>query len=220
MTHLVQALVPTHSAFDVTVRTCPAAGCFPPPPPPAPPPPENYFIPWSSASAWMNLTDHAANPLNTVTYASLKDKDGSLRATVVSAQAWSGPVPGAYDNVWIPPWRKVILDVNTPLLGHVIVEGVLLVNGTSSVALSATYFEVRNPCVVYFPLLRLLLCVKRMLICSHEYILHAYISVCKYEIRILTHIHTSMCTYLADTWRITHHCTNGRKRHYHWRLHR
>jgi hypothetical protein len=139
-THLVQAPTATHRAFDVTVRTCPAAGCFAPPPPPPPPPPENNFIPWNSSAAWANLTDHAANPLNTVTYTPLKD--GSVRATVQSAQSWSGPVPSAYDNVWIPSWRKVVLDADTPLLGHVIIEGVLLVNGSSSVALSATYLEV------------------------------------------------------------------------------
>ena len=52
---------------------------------------------------------------------------------------WSGDTPSAYDNVWIPEWKKVILDETTPVLGHVIVEGLLIINGTSSVELAAVY---------------------------------------------------------------------------------
>ncbi len=140
ITQLVQGVRGTHREYDVTVRTCPAVGCYPPPPPPSPPPPDDNFVSWSANSTWSNLTGHVANPLNLVQYQ--VQRDGSVRAVLVRGQEWSAPVPSAHDNVWIPSWKKVVLDVDTPLLGHVVVEGVLLINGTASVNLSATYLEV------------------------------------------------------------------------------
>ena len=52
---------------------------------------------------------------------------------------WSSGTPSAYENVWVPEWKKVILDESTPVLGHVIVEGVLIINGTNNIELSCVY---------------------------------------------------------------------------------
>jgi hypothetical protein len=39
---------------------------------------------------------------------------------------------------------KVVLDVSTPPLGHVIVQGSLFINSTSDVTMTATYIEIRG----------------------------------------------------------------------------
>ena len=64
--------------------------------------------------------------------------------SLLNTQQWSGQIPGEYDNVWIPSWKKVILDVSTPILGRVVVEGTLLVNDTASVDLSAVWLEIKG----------------------------------------------------------------------------
>ncbi len=89
------------------VATCPATGCWPPPPPPPPPPPEKAFLPWSAAETWSGTRAHPGNPMNV-----LKQVVGAKGATeyvVIAAQEWDLNVPSAFDNVWIPPWKKVRL---------------------------------------------------------------------------------------------------------------
>jgi hypothetical protein len=47
-------------------------------------------------------------------------------------------------DVWIPPNMKVVLDVSTPPLGHLIVQGSLFINSTTDVTMTATYIEIRG----------------------------------------------------------------------------
>lgn len=136
-----------HQSYDVTVEQCPRAGCWPPPPPPPPPPPDTTLVKWSDPYAWLNLTTSVLNPHNKIKY--VKNRDGSVDATVRESQVWAASVPGEFENVWIPSWRRVVLDVaKTPVLGHLIVEGVLVINSTQSVELTVTYLEIRGGTVL------------------------------------------------------------------------
>jgi hypothetical protein len=43
---------------------------------------------------------------------------------------------------------KVVLDTSTPPLGHLIVQGNLIINSTADVTLTATYIEIRGGSLV------------------------------------------------------------------------
>lgn len=100
---------------------------------------------WSSPETWSNLTSHPNNPLNTL----VKDNAASSAAgkTILKlnqVQKWDADVPSDYDSVWIPEWAKVILDVSTPILGRLVIEGTLIINSSSTVDLTATYLEIKG----------------------------------------------------------------------------
>eukprot|EP00961_Rhodomonas_salina_P088399 1188685-Rhodomonas_salina.3 len=132
----------SHRAVTVEIKSCPASGCWPPPPPP----PRTGTITvanWSDVDTWRNLTDHPSNPLVRLEFSEQSNSD-DLSAVVAKAPRWRSPLPGAGDDVWIPWWKTVILDVSTPLLGHLVIEGNLIVNASTSVNLSATWIEIKG----------------------------------------------------------------------------
>lgn len=131
-----------HRKATITIKPCPAKGCPPPPPAPPPPPPDDFFSLWSAPSTWANLTSHLANPLNKLEEVSLGRRKYAY--TVKEAQLWNASIPSANDNVWIPSWKKVLLDVKTPVLSKLVIEGVLLVNSTDVAMLEAVYVEVKG----------------------------------------------------------------------------
>ncbi|KAJ1480921.1 hypothetical protein T484DRAFT_1809176, partial [Baffinella frigidus] len=102
--------------------------CWPPPPAPPPPPPDDFFSKWSDGATWANLTGHAANPNNVLEEIELGRRKYDYK--VRESQQWSRPIPSEFDNVWIPNWKKVILDMDTPMLGKLVIEGILVVNST------------------------------------------------------------------------------------------
>jgi len=126
-----------HNSFDVEVEQCPRAGCNPPPPPP-----DTTLFEWTNPYVWVNLTDSTSNPHNRIEYT--KKPDGTLVAKTLSTQEWNAAIPSEYDNVWIPSWRRVLLNVDTPVLGHLIIEGTLVINSTSDITLTATYIEIKG----------------------------------------------------------------------------
>ena len=139
-------LAQKHVAAEIYVNTCPADGCWPAPPPPKPKEKVKlFFQKWSSAETWSNTTNHPNNPLNSL----VKDEAASAATgktifKVGEVQEWPAKVPSDYDNVWIPEWSKVILDVSSPILGRLIIEGTLIINSSSTVDLTATFIEVKG----------------------------------------------------------------------------
>ena len=100
---------PLHSeqSLPVRVSTCPAAGCWEPPPaPPVVEVVQKNLAPWSDPATWNGTQDHPANPLNTLKQ--ILVSKGKFNYQVVSWQNWTGKIPGSGENVWIPPWTKVI----------------------------------------------------------------------------------------------------------------
>jgi hypothetical protein len=98
------------------------------------------FSPWSSPVTWANTTSHPANPL--VELETVEVSPGRFEFTVLEPVPWVDGVPSDGEDVWIPSWKQVVLDVSTPVLGRVVVEGVLLINASSVVDLKATWIEV------------------------------------------------------------------------------
>lgn len=101
---------PVHRGYAVSVYPCPwnAGGrvqCPDPPAPPPRPPAENFFSLWSSPQTWRNLTDHAANPL----VALLVTETGKDKVDITKTETvqWQAAVPSAYEDVWVPWWKKV-----------------------------------------------------------------------------------------------------------------
>ncbi|KAJ1475672.1 hypothetical protein T484DRAFT_1827474 [Baffinella frigidus] len=131
-----------HREGTFQIKPCKRNGCWPPPPAPPPPPPDNFFSLWSAESTWANLTGHAANPLNVLKEIPLGRR--RFAYTVKEQQNWNSSVPSHYDNVWIPSWKKVLLDVSTPILGKIVVEGVLVINSTDTISLDAVYIELKG----------------------------------------------------------------------------
>ncbi len=64
--------------------------------------------------------------------------------TVLERQTWNASTPGDGDNVWIPPWKQVRLDVSTRSISRLLIEGTLVINGTDAVNLTATYVEIKG----------------------------------------------------------------------------
>ena len=129
----------------VTVQKCPQQGCWPPFQPPDPPPlPSPSFSLWSSGKTWNHTTDDTRNPLNTVEIDTFKSTPTMTVYRTVEKQVWSAATPSDYDNVWIPKWRNVLLDVSTPVLGHLVIEGTLVINASSSVDITATWIEIKG----------------------------------------------------------------------------
>ena len=105
-----------HIAGEFWVKNCPQAGCWPPPPPPQPTEQASaLYEKWSSPKTWLNLTRHVNNPLNTIVLdqAATSAAGGTPVYQMAEAQEWSAPIPSAFDNVWIPLWKKVVLGTHT-----------------------------------------------------------------------------------------------------------
>lgn len=129
------------SSYTVKIYPCPKRGCWPPPLPPGGLPKED-FSPWSSPSTWENTTAHPANPLNKLE--TVEVSPGNLEFQVLEPVVWADGIPSEGDDVWIPSWKQVVLDVDTPVLGRVVIEGVLVINATSVVDLAATWIEIKG----------------------------------------------------------------------------
>jgi hypothetical protein len=100
---------------------------------------DNTWLAWSNPATWEDTLDHPGNPLNT-----LQEDAAKKTLIVVERQYWNSSTPQGGDDVWIPYWKRVRLDVNTPGLGRVIVEGTLVINGSDAVNLTATYLEIKG----------------------------------------------------------------------------
>jgi hypothetical protein len=98
---------PSKVVVTAQVVTCPIQGCWSPPPPPPAPPAEMSFFLWSAAETWAGLLSHPANPMNVLKQ--VVDSKGAVGYQVIAFQTWSSSVPSACDNVWIPPWKKVMM---------------------------------------------------------------------------------------------------------------
>jgi hypothetical protein len=99
--------VPSSQSLMPSVLTCPAGGCLAPPPAPPPPAPVIKSLDlWSNPATWSGTQDHPANPLNTLKPVLISK--GNYNYQVVSWQNWTGTIPGFGDNVWVPPWSKVL----------------------------------------------------------------------------------------------------------------
>ena len=130
--------------MNVKVFPCPKEGCYPPPLPPGGLPKEDFTV-WSAASTWENTTQHPANPLNKLV---TMEVAGRLEYVVTDPVVWADAIPSEGDDVWIPSWKQVLLDVDTPVLGRLVVEGVLVINATSHVDLSATWIEIKGGALI------------------------------------------------------------------------
>ena len=124
------------------VQVCANEGCWPVPSRPPPEPKELDLAYWSQASTWEGTPDHMANPMNHIDISEKTWVEETF--TLANVQEWPGPIPSEGDNVWIPPWKKVMLDVSTPKLGRLIIEGMLIINGTTNVNLDAVYIEIKG----------------------------------------------------------------------------
>lgn len=97
---------PSKLVVTAQVSSCPVQGCWSPPPPPPAPPPEKEFFLWSAAETWVDSLAHPGNPMNVLRQ--VIDSKRTVRYQVIDSQKWSSSIPSACDNVWIPPWRKVV----------------------------------------------------------------------------------------------------------------
>ena len=135
--------MPVHLASTVSVKTCPSTGCWPAPRPPAQKE-APVFSKWSQKETWYNTTDSMLNPLNKLAIDMGKSRLGKTVYKVVEQQKWTAATPSDSENVWIPQWRKIVLDVSTPVLGRLVIEGTLIINASSRVNLTATYIEIKG----------------------------------------------------------------------------
>ena len=134
---------PSHRSLTTTVKVCPPDGCWPPPQPPETQA-DATFSAWSQRQTWFNTTYSARNPLNKLEIDVGKSSPSRTVYKLVEQQNWEADIPSNFDNVWIPPYRKVVLDVSTPILGRLIIEGTLVINASSSVELTATWIEIKG----------------------------------------------------------------------------
>ena len=133
---------PASGGGSYQVQVCPDEGCWPVPTRPPPDPKELEWSVWSSPSTWEGTPDHMANPMNHI---DITENDWSeFDFKLANVQDWADSIPSEDDNVWIPPWKKVLLDTSTPRLGRVIIEGMLIINGTANVNLDAVYLEIKG----------------------------------------------------------------------------
>jgi len=131
-----------HQSITTEIKTCPPEGCWPPPQPPEMEAAAS-FTAWSQRKTWFNTTDNTRNPLNKLEIDVEKSTPSRAVYKVAMKQEWTADIPSDFDNVWIPAWRKVLLDVSTPVLGRLVIEGTLVIN-SSSVDLTATWIEVKG----------------------------------------------------------------------------
>jgi hypothetical protein len=97
---------------SVALHVCPPWGCWPKAPPPPPPPPEDQVSAWSDPDTWKHngtsLNNHVANPHNVIDIREFGESQ--LDVKLKHQETWSAEIPSADENVWIPEWKKVILD--------------------------------------------------------------------------------------------------------------
>jgi hypothetical protein len=135
---------PAHQSRKVQYMRCPSGGCWPPPPVPPDPIVVKEFSLWSHRSTWFNMTDDPRNPLNKIEIDVAKSTSESTVYKFLEKQEWAADTPSDFDNVWIPRWRLVVLDVSSPILGHLVIEGTLLINASTTVNLTATWIEIKG----------------------------------------------------------------------------
>ena len=134
---------PAHQRSSVEVMRCPHGGCWPPPQP-SEAEADKEFSRWSHRRTWFNTTYDTRNPLNKIEIDAAKSTVGQTVYKITEKQEWAADTPSDFDNVWIPKWRKVVLDVSSPVLGHLVIEGTLLINASTSVDLTATWIEIKG----------------------------------------------------------------------------
>ncbi len=162
------------------------------------------WLAWSDPATWTDTLDHPANPLNIIA-------EDAGKFIVIEKQTWRGVIPGDGDDVWIPTWKRVWLDVSTMKLGRLIIEGTLIINGTDSVNLTATYVEIKGGKVRVWVFLNLFvlvfltdlcvcvlfLCIKAR-VCMYIYVCMcvctcAFMCVC---VCVCVYIYIYICTHL------------------------
>ena len=136
-------LIKVPSDTILTVNKCPRAGCWPPPPPPEVQVDTETYL-WSETRTWLNTTDSFQNPLNKFVFDIAQSTLGNNKYKLAEKQQWAAGTPSNFDDVWIPKSRRVVLDVSTPILGRLIIEGILIINASSSVNLTATWIEIKG----------------------------------------------------------------------------
>ena len=146
--HNIAGANPRHRHNRVQVQVCPPSGCWPPP--------KmddtmskfaGEFSLWSSPETWYATTNSTDNPLNSLEEDPDLSSFGSTLYRFKEQQSWAAPTPSEFDNVWIPKGRRVILDVNPPILSRLVIEGMLIINSTDkhSIAnLTATWIEIKG----------------------------------------------------------------------------
>ncbi len=97
---------PSHRDITSTLRPCPIAGCWSPPPPP-PVSVDQTFGLWSDPDTWNGTLDSIANPLNVIE--AIPSGRGEFTYKLLSGQKWQSSRPGPGEDVWIPPWKKVLV---------------------------------------------------------------------------------------------------------------
>jgi len=139
-----QSSTSSHQARNIKVKRCPDdSGCWPPPQPPEVEV-DTEFSRWSQRRTWWNNTHDTRNPLNKIEIDTARSTFGNTVYKIVEKEEWAAFTPSDFENVWIPKWRKVVLDVNSPIIGRLVIEGTLLINASSSVNLTATWIELKG----------------------------------------------------------------------------
>jgi hypothetical protein len=135
---------PAHQRRNVKYMRCPSGGCWPPPQLPPDPIVVKEFSLWSHRRTWFNTTYDTRNPLNKIEIDVAKSTIQSTVYKIVEKQEWAADTPSDFDNVWIPKWRHVVLDMSSPILGRLVIEGTLLINASTMVNLTATWIEIKG----------------------------------------------------------------------------
>lgn len=123
-------------ALWMRVRPCPGTGCWPPPPLVDLTGKEDFNRTWSNATTWAGNPTHIANPLNLI--------DPEDPTQLLLQQEWAGEVPQDGDSVWIPKSMTVIIDVDTPDLDVLIIDGTLLFSDDRDVELRARHIVING----------------------------------------------------------------------------
>jgi hypothetical protein len=134
---------PAHQSRNVKYMRCPSGGCWPPPQPPEGEVDREFSL-WSQRRTWFNTTYNSRNPLNKIEIDVAKSNRQKTVYKIVEKQEWAADTPSDFDNVWIPKWRLVVLDVSSPILGRLVIEGTLLINASATVNLTATWIEIKG----------------------------------------------------------------------------
>ncbi len=95
----------------VTIHPCPKEGCWPPPPAPVVARDATVYL-WSDPLTWNGTLDSLLNPHNSVS-----ETDPTH---LIVSQVWAEDIPSQGDNVWVPSWKMVSLDVDTPRLNYLV----------------------------------------------------------------------------------------------------
>jgi hypothetical protein len=59
-------------------------------------------------------------------------------------QDWAAETPSEYDNVWVPAWKVVAVDVSPPRLWRLYIEGKVYFQDTMDITLDAVYIEIHG----------------------------------------------------------------------------